>query len=124
MPLADGCESWGSTCRRRPQSGADFRTDGWLPLLRGVGFDVLLSNDKNLVFQLNLATIQIAIVTLPTNRQRIIVRRSQDIADTLRRVRPRQHVAIELDGRRTVRRSGFAGAVVMESMAPVAPFIL
>jgi hypothetical protein len=86
------------------------------------GFDVLLSNDKNMIFQLNLAMIEIAIVTIPTNRRHSIVPRSEDIADTLRRASPRQHISIELDGRRTVRRWGAEGATIADAMTPVAPF--
>jgi hypothetical protein len=86
------------------------------------GFDVLLSSDKNLLFQMNLATMQIAIVTLPTNCRQSIVPGSEDIADTLRGALPGQHVAIELDGRRIVRSASSGGEIMVEAMAPVAAF--
>ena len=86
------------------------------------GFDVLLSNDKNLIFQLNLLTMEIAIVTLPNNRRESLVPRSEDIADTLRRVLPGQCVAIQTDGVRTLRRRGFGDATVVDALPPIAPF--
>jgi hypothetical protein len=86
------------------------------------GYDVLLSNDKNIIFQLNIATLKIAVVTLPTNRRQSVVPRSEDIASTLRSVLPGQHISIELNGGRTLRWSGSEGAIFADEMPPVAPF--
>ena len=86
------------------------------------GFDVLLSNDKNMIFQLNIATLKIAIVTLPTNRRQSVVPRSEEIVSTVNSVLPGQHIAIKLSGGRTLRRSGPEGATFTDEMPPVAPF--
>ena len=99
-----------------------FSNGRLIAAVAAAGFDVLLSNDKNLIFQLNLATVRIAIVTLPNNRRRSLIARSEDIADTVRRTLPRQFAAMEADGRRTVRRLGATGEIIVEAMPPLAPF--
>ncbi len=69
-------------------------------------FDVPLSNDKNLVIQLNPAALRFAIVTLPTNQRPVLIPGAADIAETLQHASPGRCIAIGLDGRRTVHRLG------------------
>jgi hypothetical protein len=65
------------------------------------GFDVLITDDKNIFSQQNLRRRKLAIVVLPTNLRRHIMARAADVVDTVNRIDPSQYVIIELDGLRT-----------------------
>jgi hypothetical protein len=64
---------------------------------------------------------RLAVVALPHNRRRAIIERIEDIADTLRRANPGEHIVIEIDGTRTIRRI-VDGSVVEERLPAVATF--
>ena len=64
------------------------------------GFTVLLTNDRNLSRQQNLAALPLAIVGLPTSRPRIVLARAADIADTIRMAKAGECIMIDLDGSR------------------------
>src|SRR5215813_13605474 len=66
------------------------------------GFDVLVTNDRNIFSQQNLRGRRLAIVVLPTNLRRIVMERASDVVDTVNRAEPGQYVVIELSGSRTV----------------------
>jgi predicted nuclease of predicted toxin-antitoxin system len=107
-----------------------FRTD-WKGISNGVliraveaaGYTVLVTNDKNIVDQQSLTGRCLAIVALPLNRRSAVMARVPDIADTIRRSQPGQHVAITLGGRRLVTRI-VAGQAVEEDWPRVPPFDL
>lgn len=86
------------------------------------GFDVLLTNDKNMSTQLSLRGRAIAVVALPTNRRSTILSRLDDVMDTLRRVRPGQHVVIDTTGARQARSVGPDGQSLVVDFPDVAPF--
>jgi predicted nuclease of predicted toxin-antitoxin system len=86
------------------------------------GFDVLLTNDKNMVSQQRLKGRAIAVVALPTNRRATIMSRLADIVDTLHRVRPGQHVVIDRDGSRKAHSVDSDGGIRVEDLPGVAPF--
>ncbi|MFD0937884.1 hypothetical protein [Methylobacterium trifolii] len=95
-------------------------------LIRAVeadGFAVLVTNDKNIADQQSLRGRNIAVVALPHNRRRPIVERVDDIADTIRRAEPGQHVVMGLDGSRMVVRATATGPVT-QAMPAVPPFDL
>ena len=72
-------------------------------LIRAVdadGYAVLLTNDKNMADQQSLVGRNLAVVALPLNRRSAIMTRVEDIADTIFRAKPGQHVMIGLDGTR------------------------
>ncbi|ACK85327.1 hypothetical protein [Methylorubrum extorquens] len=101
----------------------------WISLSNGVliraceaeGYDVLVTNDKNIADQQSLQGKRLAVVALPDNRRRAIIERIEDIADTLRRANPGEHIVIEIDGTRTIRRI-VDGSVVEERLPAVATF--
>ncbi|ARO53190.1 MULTISPECIES: hypothetical protein [Methylorubrum] len=101
----------------------------WISLSNGVliraceaeGYDVLVTNDKNIADQQSLQGKRLAVVALPHNRRRAIIERIEDIADTLRRANPGEHIVIEIDGTRTIRRI-VDGSVVEERLPAVATF--
>ena len=82
---------------------------------------MLLTNDKNIASQQNLSGRGLAIVALPHNRQPDILGRADDIADTILRARPGQHVLMAWDGSRTVIEV-VDGRAVQTPMPPVGPF--
>jgi hypothetical protein len=88
-------------------------------LLRAIeqaGYDLLLTNDKNMGFQLNLRNLRIAIIALPVNRADILIARIADVLDTMRNVKAGQAVWIGLDGRRIVRSADDAGTILNEEL--------
>lgn len=101
----------------------------WISLSNGVliraceaeGYDVLVTNDKNIADQQSLQGKRLAVVALPHNRRRAIIERIEDIADTLRRANPGEHIVIEIDGTQTIRRI-VDGSVVEERLPAVATF--
>ena len=58
-------------------------------------FDVMLLADKNLRYQQNLASRQIALVELPSNRWPILERMSKRIADAVYNARPGSYTSLE-----------------------------
>lgn len=102
---------------------------GWTSLSNGAliraceaeGYDVLVTNDKNIADQQNLQGKRLAVLALPHNRRRAIIERLEDIADTLRRADPGEHIVIEIDGTRTIRRL-VGGEAVIERLPPVSAF--
>lgn len=66
------------------------------------GFDILVTNDRNIFSQQNLRGRKLAIVVLPTNLRRVIMDRAADVVDTVNRIEPGQYVVINLSGSRTV----------------------
>lgn len=82
---------------------------------------MLVTNDKNIADQQSLQGKRLAVVALPHNRRRAIIERIEDVADTLRRANPGEHIVIEIDGTRTIRRI-VDGAVVEERLPAVATF--
>lgn len=67
------------------------------------GYEVLLTNDKNIASQQSLKGRAVAVVALPLNRRAAIMTRVADIVDTIRRAKPGQHIVMGLDGSRSVR---------------------
>lgn len=86
------------------------------------GFDILLTNDKNIASQQSLKGRTIAVVALPTNRRATIISRLADIIDTLERVTPGQHVVMDRDGGRKAYRVGLDGQTTVEDWPGVPPF--
>ncbi|MCJ2056003.1 hypothetical protein MKL09_05510 [Methylobacterium sp. J-048] len=91
-------------------------------LIRAVeaaGYAVLVTNDKNIGDQQSLAGRTLTVVALPLNRRSAVMARVADIADTIRRTAPGQHVAMTLDGRRCVR--SLVGGLLVEAEWPSVP---
>ena len=69
---------------------------GWAQLKNGelldaaeaTGFEVLITADRNLRYQQNLAGRRIAIIELPTNRLRLVVRYAPQVNALLARIAP------------------------------------
>jgi predicted nuclease of predicted toxin-antitoxin system len=87
------------------------------------GFDVLITNDKNIYAQQNLRGRRLAIVVLPTNLRRQVMERAVAVVDTIGRIQAGQYVTIEADGRRSLIDSENPDLDAGE-MPPLAPFDL
>ncbi len=80
------------------------REKGWSTLLNGellnvaeeAGFDVLLTTDKNLVYQQNLSDRRIAIVVLGQNRWSLIKPMLERIAAIINAAKPGTYILIEI----------------------------
>jgi hypothetical protein len=80
------------------------REQGWSTLLNGkllqvaeeAGFDVLLTTDKNLVYQQNLSQLKIAIVVLGRNRWNLIQPALDRIAKAVSAAKPGSYTLIEI----------------------------
>jgi hypothetical protein len=65
-----------------------------LTAAEAAGFEVLITADKNLQYQQNLAARSIAIIELPTNRLRLIINYAPQVISALATIRPGDYVAI------------------------------
>lgn len=81
--------------------------EGWSNLLNGdllrvaeeAGFDLLLTADKNLAYQQNLAGRTIAIVALGRNRWNLIEPELDRIIDAVNRAKPGTYTLVEIFSR-------------------------
>ena len=89
--------------------------------VESAGFDVLLTNDKNIADQRSLNGRKVAVVALPHNKRRTIVARVTDIADTIEKAKPGQHVVMHLDGLR-IAKSIMNDQELLEDLSPLRPF--
>lgn len=60
-------------------------------------FDALITSDKNLKYQQNLAERKLAIIVLPTNYMPAVIRLAPKIALTLDRIQPGDFIEIIAD---------------------------
>ncbi|WP_237476668.1 DUF5615 family PIN-like protein [Lichenibacterium dinghuense] len=111
----------GIDAERFPGRWAAMRNGDLLDAAVAAGFDAVLTNDKNISDQNSLRDRPLAVVALPHNRRRPILDRVDDVADTLRRAQPHQHIVIGLDGSRIVT-SMTGGRAVTESLPALKPF--
>lgn len=111
----------GIDAERFPGRWAAMKNGDLLDAAITAGFDTLLTNDKNIADQNSLRHRPLAVVALPHNRRRPILDRVDDIADTLRRAQPYQHIVIGLDGSRLVT-SMADGQAVTNVLPPLTRF--
>jgi len=80
------------------------REQGWSTLLNGellreaeeAGFDLLLTTDKNLVYQQNLSSRKIGVVALGKNRWSLIQPMLEQIAAVVNAAKPGSYILIEI----------------------------
>lgn len=75
---------------------AGIRNGDLLDRLEGM-YDVLITADKNLRYQQNLAARKVAIVELPTNRWPLLRPLINRIIELVTRISPGAYVRLELD---------------------------
>jgi predicted nuclease of predicted toxin-antitoxin system len=111
----------GCSATAYPNDWKRLKNGELLALAESNGFDVLITNDKNISFQQNLRGRRLAIIVLPTNRLRLILDRAAAIVDTIIRIQAGQCVAIEMSGRRLILNDE-SSAPDGNQMPPLAPF--
>jgi hypothetical protein len=78
---------------------------GWSGLKNGellsaaeaAGFEILITADRNLRYQQNLADRQIAIIELPTNRLRLVVAYAEHVNSLLSTAHPGSYHTLNLE---------------------------
>ena len=83
-----------------------FKNGALLEVIERAGRQLLLTNDKNMGFQLNLQRLRVAIIALPITRPDVLSSRAADIFDTICDAKAGEVVLIGLDGRRVIRSAG------------------
>ena len=78
------------------QGGETLSNGELLRTAEEAGFDVLITADKNLRYQQNLAGRRIAIIELPTNRLRLVNGLATDVLAALSTISPVDYVQITL----------------------------
>jgi hypothetical protein len=99
-----------------------FKNGVLLEVIERAGRQLLLSNDKNMGFQLNLQRLRIAIVALPITRPDVLTSRAADIFDKICGAKAGEVVLIGLDGRRVIRSAGARGTLVTRELARLPAF--
>ena len=121
--LAGPLESAGFSATAYPNVWKEMTNGELLRTAEEQGFDILVTNDRNIFSQQNLRGRKLAIVVLPTNLRRVIMDRAADVVDTVNRIEPGQYVVIELSGARTVVDSN-AAQIESSEMPSIQPFKL
>jgi hypothetical protein len=104
--LAKALSAFGIAAEPFPRVWKGLRNGRLLARAYDQGFAALLTNDRNIRFQQNLATLQIALVALPTSRPRAVLPRAHDIAATLAAVEQGDYIVMNFDGSRSRTRQG------------------
>lgn len=120
--LVDALRQKGIDAARFPPGQAGTGDGDLLAALEANGFDLLLTNDRNMAGQQNLRGRRIAVVALPLNKRRPILERVDDIADTIRRARAGWHVVMYRDGRRIATRGVQGGEDFQVELSGLRPF--
>jgi predicted nuclease of predicted toxin-antitoxin system len=100
--LAGPLEAAGFSATPYPNVWKEMTNGELLATAEDQGFDILVTNDRNIFSQQNLRGRKLAIVVLPTNLRRVIMDRAADVVDTVNRIEPGHYVVIELSGSRVV----------------------
>ncbi|MCJ2092450.1 hypothetical protein MKK67_08060 [Methylobacterium sp. J-072] len=117
--LADALRAHGVDADRFRTAWKSVSNGALIRAAEAAGYAVLVTNDKNIADQQSLAGRTLTVVALPLNRRSAVMARVADIADTIRRTAPGQHVTMSLDGRRLVR--SIAGGLLVEEAWPSVP---
>ena len=99
--LVEPLDAAGLSATPYPNAWKQITNGELLTLAEGQGFDVLVTNDKNMSAQQNLLGRNIAIVVLPTNLRRQVMELAPKVVNAIQRIRPGQCIVIEPDSART-----------------------
>jgi len=90
----------GHTVKTAAQQGWSTLANGdLLRAAEAAGFDVLLTTDKNLVFQQSLKDLKIAIVVLEKPQWAAVRLRVQEIAEAVNAATPGSYVVVNIPGK-------------------------
>jgi predicted nuclease of predicted toxin-antitoxin system len=95
--LAVALEVAGLAVMPYPNSWKQISNGELLNRAEAEGFDVLVTNDKNITSQQTLRNRRIAIVVLPTNRRRQVLALAPQVIRTIQKIRPGRYLVVEPD---------------------------
>ena len=95
--LAESLNAAGFPAAPYPNNWKQISNGELLTLAEREGFDVLVTNDKNIIAQQNLRDRNIAIIVLPTNRRREVMALAPRITNAIKRVQPGQWIVLDPD---------------------------
>jgi predicted nuclease of predicted toxin-antitoxin system len=75
---------------------ANVKNGALLRAANEAGFDVFVTADKNMYYQQNFATLELATIVIPSNRKLLVQKSVPALLQSLERIQPRQKVIIEL----------------------------
>jgi predicted nuclease of predicted toxin-antitoxin system len=93
--LAEPLNAAGIAATSYPNAWKQITNGALLTLAEQQGFDVLVTNDKNMGAQQNLRGRNIAIIVLPTNQRRQVMRLASRVVDAIGQIQPGQYIVIE-----------------------------
>ena len=93
--LAEPLTAAGLSASRYPNQWKQITNGELLSLAEREGFDVLVTNDKNMRTQQNLRGRKIAIVVLPTNLRRQVMELAAEVVRAIQRIEAGQVVVLE-----------------------------
>jgi hypothetical protein len=99
--LAGPLEAAGLSVSPYPNIWKQITNGELLTLAESKGFDVLVTNDKNITAQQNLRDRRIALIVLLTNLRRRVIELAPLIVSAIRRVKPGQSIVVDSDPERT-----------------------
>jgi predicted nuclease of predicted toxin-antitoxin system len=99
--LAEPLDAAGVSATPYPNAWKQITNGELLTLAERQGFDILVTNDKNMSAQQNLRGRNIAIIVLPTNLRRQVMELAPQVITAIRRIQPGQFIVIEPDAART-----------------------
>jgi predicted nuclease of predicted toxin-antitoxin system len=99
--LAEPLDAAGLSATPYPNAWKQITNGELLTLAERQGFDVLVTNDKNMSAQQNLRGRNIAIIVLPTNLRRRVMELASQVVNAVRRIQAGQCIVIEPDVART-----------------------
>jgi predicted nuclease of predicted toxin-antitoxin system len=98
--LAGPLKAAGFAATPYPNSWKQITNGELLSRAEAEGFDVLVTNDKNIVAQQNLRGRKISLLVLPTNLRRQVLELAPEVISAIRKMRPGQYLVLEPDADR------------------------
>jgi predicted nuclease of predicted toxin-antitoxin system len=95
--LVGPLDAAGFSATAYPNSWKQITNDELLSRAEAEGFDVLVTNDKNMMTQQNMRGRRVGLIVLPTNLRRLVMQLAPEIVRAIRRIKPGQCVIIEPD---------------------------
>jgi predicted nuclease of predicted toxin-antitoxin system len=99
--LAKPLEASGISVTPYPNAWKQITNGELLALAERQGFEVLVTNDKNIGSQQNLRGRNISIIVLPTNLRRQVMELAPQVVNAILQIHPGQYIIVEPDTART-----------------------
>jgi hypothetical protein len=94
--LARALEPFGIRARPFPQNWKGLDDGQLLDRIESLGCDVFITCDGHMQSQQSLSRRSFAVITIPTNRRRIVIENTAKIAELARRAAPGSHSIVDV----------------------------